>query len=364
MMNSLRRRSNAQQPQRSSWQGLDEGSLHSTSEGSYYGGLDESHTSIDSRFASLRKERLHFPVFSQRTWLVLGLILIVAPWMLHSSWSNKLKSLQKNIASTQQSQQRLVMDLQKAKRDLQKLTMEQSNRETINNELLSNLHAKGDTVDTQSLAYFERKELEDKYLLRIEELESALTKKLASMAIRKHGNGPYHVVVNLKEEPAPGVGKSFMIETVPNTAMPLSVGHFLGLVEHQFYDNLTLLHRFEGANMIQTADIITDTKRVDQLEWKADPHLKHLAFAEQNDDYRIRKYSVAFEGKPGGPHFYVFMDKKYNVADPLGEAVFGNVIQGQKVLDAMVNSQQQHHDQGNKFDMFTIESVRILPQKD
>ncbi|GKY91391.1 hypothetical protein MPSEU_000111400 [Mayamaea pseudoterrestris] len=347
-MTSLRRRNNAQHGQ--AWLGLDESSVHSSGSSSYYDCLQDGkgkHRTSKATWGNLR-----LPAFSHRTRLVLGVILTILPWMYHSSLANQLKKLQKKVAGTQQSQRRLASDLLKAKKELQVVSSEQSQLEARNNELLEHLHA--DAVETESAAYLENKIMEDKYLLRISEIETALTKKAASISTSKHGNGPYHVAVTLTEEPVPGVGKSFMVETLPN--MPLSTGHFLQLVDRKYYDGQMLLHQQHGANVVSS--FIENA----EATFFADPELKHLPFVEHNDaQHRIQKYSVLFQGKPGGPNFYVFMDSKYTPMDQLDETCFGKVIQGQGVLDAMVAPKS---DGERKLDKFAIESVRVLAQHD
>ena len=284
------------------------------------------------------------------------MMLALAPWLYHSSAAHKLKTLQADLASTRQAQQRLLMDLQKTKKDYAKMSKEQKQQEAINNELLAQLHAKGaqelaEDAAGSSAAYLEAHEMEQKYLGRIQELESALSKKSAGMAIVKYGNGPYHVVVTLAQEPAPGVGKSFMLETVPITAMPLSIGHFLRLVEHQFYDHLALLHRHDGTNVIQSTEHVVDTKHSTKLD---DNELHRLAFSERNNAHPLKQYSVAFEGM--GPNFVIVMDKK-SKSDMLTDvSAFATVIQGQAVLQAMIETKPD-----KPSDMFTIESMRILP---
>jgi cyclophilin family peptidyl-prolyl cis-trans isomerase len=247
--------------------------------------------------------------------------------------------------------------MKRVKEDFEKVSMELSTQEDINHELLSKVHDLGDNFDMDSNVYQQHRELEEKYLKRIEELETGLAKKLSGMATIKYGNGPYHVVVHLSNEPLPGVGTSFMIETAPASIMPLSVGHFLRLVERELWNGLILLHRFEGSNVVHTAEISGDTMKLSPYNFDEDPQLR-LPFIEKNDEYPLVKYSVGFEGNPGGPNFFILMDDFSTQHTVFGNTPFGKVIHGEKVLDAIVNMR------GQSPDMFRIDSIFVLPTEE
>lgn len=69
--------------------------------------------------------------------------------------------------------------------------------------------------------------------------------------------------------------------------------------------------------------------------------------------------TVSFGGRPGGPNFYINLSDSINQDEvDLGESCFGKVVQGQSVLDAVMDKRRK------TLQMIGIQSMTILPNEE
>jgi hypothetical protein len=288
--------------------------------------------------------------------LALGFLLIVAPWIHHSSLQWRLSSLGSEVTDMQTGRKKLLSDLKRATESLRKAKGEISKMETENSGLVGDLSAHGDFADVESNVYAESEELEEKFIERIEQLESAVQKRSARSVLAKYGIGPFYIKVTLTDDAGSGKGNAFVVETAPLQLMPHAIDHFLQMVEHKLWNGLTMVHRYTGSDVIHSSPLVADTGQVDEKRFKK-ANLTHMSFSEHSTEYPMEKYSVVFEGHPGGPGFYIKMDSKATALDvDTSESCFGKVVEGRGVLDHMMKKRQS-----KSLLMLGIESVTLLP---
>lgn len=289
--------------------------------------------------------------------LILGLLLIVAPWCHHTRLQWQITTLSSDVTDLQQGRKKLISDLRKATETLRKMKEERKKLETENAGLVTDLSAHGGNIDVESNVYAESEVLEESYVQRIDKLELAIQKKSARNVLSKYGTGPFYIKVTLKDDAGSGKGNTFVIETAPLNLMPHAIDHFLQMIEQKMWDGLTMVHRYIGSHVIHSSSLVTETGEQDDIRFKK-ANLTHLAFAEHSPEYPIEMYSVAFEGRPGGPGFYVNMDSKFTTQEvDASESCFGKVVEGRGILD---NIMKQHRKANNVF-MLGIDSVTMLP---
>jgi hypothetical protein len=120
-----------------------------------------------------------------RFWVVLSCMFILIPWApYHLSYLPHLNYVRSDIAQMQIDQKRLLLDLQKTTKKVQKLNVESSKLEEENNALLFDLRDHGDNVDTESNKYREGEEMEEKLLKTIDSLQAAIQAK-SELAVKK-----------------------------------------------------------------------------------------------------------------------------------------------------------------------------------
>jgi hypothetical protein len=128
------------------------------------------------------------------------------------------------------------------------------------------------------------------------------------------------------------------------------------MVELKLWDGLTMVHRYIGSDVIHSSPLVTETGQVDEKRFQK-AQLTHMSFTEHSLEYPMEKYSVVFEGRPGGPGFYIKMDSKVTALDvDTNESCFGKVVEGRGVLDHMMKQRQNKN-----LLMLGIESVTLLP---
>jgi hypothetical protein len=290
--------------------------------------------------------------------LAVGFLLIITPWFQHSSLQWRLSSLGSEVTDMQMGRKKLISDLKRATESLRKTKDEIRKMETDNAGLVADLSAHGDNADVESNVYAESEELEEKFIKRIDELESAVQKRSARSVLSKYGIGPFYIKVTLKDDAGSGKGNAFVVETAPLNLMPHAIDHFLQMVEHKLWDGLTMVHRYIGSDVIHSSPLVTDTGQVDEKRFQK-ANLTHMSFTEHSTDYPMEKYSVVFEGRPGGPGFYIKMDSTVTALDvDTSESCFGKVVEGRGVLDHMM---KHRHGFNKNLLMLGIESVTLLP---
>jgi hypothetical protein len=124
-------------------------------------------------------------VSDDRLWVVLSCVFILIPWApYHLNYLPHLNYVRNDIAQMQTDQKRLLLDLQKTTKKVQKLNVESSTLEEENNALLFDLRDHGDNVDTETNKYREGEEMEEKLLKTIDSLQAAIQAKSA-LAVKK-----------------------------------------------------------------------------------------------------------------------------------------------------------------------------------
>jgi cyclophilin family peptidyl-prolyl cis-trans isomerase len=126
------------------------------------------------------------------------------------------------------------------------------------------------------------------------------------------------------------------VELYPDKA-PLSVQNFLSYVDEKFYDG-TIFHRVIKGFMIQAGGLSANL-----IEKPGKPPIKN----EADNGLKNKRGTIAMGRTPdihsGTCHFYInhadnsFLDHRNNTPEGFGYAVFGKVIKGMDVVDAIAN---------------------------
>jgi len=321
---------------------------------------------------------------------LLGLVLMVAPWFYHSSLNWTILSLREDILVMQDKQDGLLRDIRTWTGQLDDLKRQSKPLEDGNDALLQKLRAVGDTVDTDSNQYRQAEQQENAYLDRIEQLEETIQRRSVRDVTLRYGEGPYRINVTLTEGMASQQGNGgapdnhrwFVIETAPTSLMPHAVDLFTRMaVDYKLYDGLTLLVPHHGSDNAESSLLHTVALSATTYEY-LDKHFEasvpnlvpKLAFAEHSDRYPIEKYSVAFAGRPGGPHFYInLLDDDDESARSkqldMGEACFGKVVEGRHVFDWIIDlhkkaGQNKDDFQPRRLLMYGIETMKLIPNEE
>jgi cyclophilin family peptidyl-prolyl cis-trans isomerase len=268
-----------------------------------------------------------------------GIVLVLAPWLYHSSLHKRMADLRYGIELSQKEQIKMATDLQKSTDALRQLKMENNEMEAENKALVQELANQGDYVNIEDHFYANAVALEEAYVKRIDELKAAIRKRSERNVKEKYGMGPFRIRVTLKEDLGAN-GKVFVIQTSRLDVMPHSIDHFIQMVEQKLWDGLTLFHRNTGSHLIHALPLLEDGK------WShkrfVDANLTKLTFAEHSELQPIEKYSVCFHGRLGGPEFYINMEHNFSSHEVDGrEACFGEVTDGRAILDYIMAEQRK-----------------------
>lgn len=143
--------------------------------------------------------------------------------------------------------------------------------------------------------------------------------------------------------------------------MPHSVNYFLQMVDTKIWDN-TVFNLGENHILYSELKGIDGIDRSDQLVDANVPN--YLSFPEFSDLYQHNKYTIGFNGRPGGPEFYINTHDNMNTHGPGGQKehalneeadpCFGAVVEGQNVIDWMRTKNQE----GHRYSV--IDSIRII----
>ena len=298
--------------------------------------------------------------------LLIGLVLMVAPWIRHSSRRWYLSQQQDALEEKLLEQKNLASRLKRQMEALTSARDEYKQLEQNNNVLLGELKAHGDHINVNSAVFQNHEEQEELYLDRITDIEDEIQRGSERKLQRQHGGtAPVHVRVTLSQDILVDdrpLGSTFIMETAPLDVMPVSIELFLRLVEEGFYDGMTLLHKNgEGSTLLHSVPMNSVTGQfikkplINKTVLTEEKYERELSFAERSDDYPVLKYSVLFSDK--GPHFYINMGYGHRSSGQNSamarESCFARVVEGKEILDAMMN---QH---AAKLDMFGIENIRI-----
>jgi cyclophilin family peptidyl-prolyl cis-trans isomerase len=156
-----------------------------------------------------------------------------------------------------------------------------------------------------------------------------ITSFIFSVLAEEDRKAPYHPQVSIMTSKG-----EIVVELKPEKA-PKTVENFLGYVESGFYEN-TIFHRVIKEFMIQGGGFTTD-----MLKKKARPPIQN----EADNRASNRKYTIAMARTPD-PHsasaqFFIkcknndFLDFKNKSPQGWGYCVFGRVIKGMAVVDAI-----------------------------
>ena len=309
------------------------------------------------------EELLHFdpsvPVARRRTTsrsfevlTAIGVILALVPWINEFRLQRQAASMKNNLLSMIAEQEKMIQSME-ATMDTVRANKEEARKlEESNKALVQELAKYGDTMDWESNFYAEAEEMEDKYLTRIDELESAIRKYSERTVRRKYnGVGPFRIRVTLAETKG-----SFVIQTARLDFMPHSIHHFLKMVELKLWDGLSLYHKNEVSSVIHAFPMEAQTGQRHDERFRA-ANVTKLVFAEHHELQPIgEKYAVAFHGRPGGPDFYINMEDGFRTHEvDERESCFGKVTEGRHVLDAIMAE-----DKAGRAFLSTIESMRLI----
>ena len=159
-----------------------------------------------------------------------------------------------------------------------------------------------------------------------------------------------------------GQRKFFTIQTAPTEFAPHAIKTFLDMVEHKVWDGTVFYHQVNHVTVASPIDLSGKRK---------DPEVaKKTLFTEHNSEYPHKKFTVGFQGHPGGPEFYINMENNEKIHGPGGQSYhdvtddgdtcFAEVIHGEDVVEqfAMLNKKVEMTKAGMLFSL--IEKVTIL----
>lgn len=174
----------------------------------------------------------------------------------------------------------------------------------------------------------------------------------------KYGPGPYEIEVAVL---LGGKRKFFTIETAPNDLMPHAVHAFVNMVENKIWDDTMFIHKVDHVVLAAPINSSGTSKK---------PKLtKKLLFPEYSDEFPHSKYTIGFQGRPGGPEIYINLDDNRDYHGPGGQLqhdlveeadpCFGTITHGRDVLEEFqqLNARAQEED-----DVYysKIESMRLV----
>jgi hypothetical protein len=331
--------------------------------------------------------------WKQRVLLVIGLVCLFAPWMRHSRVQWQVQQLKDELIELQNDQIRLQSRLRTQNDAYTTITNDITKYQNKNQDLLQQLRDHGDHYhDFDAQHYTEHIQLEDAYMKRIESLEKEVQRTSdRQLVARGYGTAfrrsdAIRVEIILNHDVST-FGNKLIMELGPMNFLSHAIELFLMLVEHKhYYDHLMLMHRTVGSSIISTVPMDSDTLQIVSNNIIRDSHtvisssnndkqtpivssrentfmMNQLALLEHTEDYPVQKYSVLFADK--GPHFYIQMEdptKQSNNNQAANnmkkqETCFGKIVEGQGILDYMV----QHSDKKFRgWSMVGIETIKVM----
>jgi hypothetical protein len=333
--------------------------------------------------------------------LAIVVLLMVVPWIHHSSLSHATKVLSRKIEGFQRQQTSLTETLDIELLQYQTLLSSSSKIDDHNSGLFKNMFTtkQGTNVEDDNYRYGranvdrilengdasvgidrildyiidENNQFnEDTYQQRIENMQQEVKGMARNNLSRKYGNQSIEclrVIVTLQEDILHGTvlkelqktikGDQFTIEMGPASIFAHAVDHFLRLaIDEQYYDGLSLMVQ-EGYKGIKT--IPRNHKTGSILDENVSSSQQSLLFTEYHELHEKKKYSVCFTSD-GGPHFYINMDLPNE--NHVSDTCFGRIRDGRAPVEFMFREQFQQRrikdsSESKKLYMIGIKSVLI-----
>jgi hypothetical protein len=250
-----------------------------------------------------------------------GVFLLAAPWIRHSTMLWKVQTLQQELSMLQKDQRRLQSRLGMQTDTLKRVKLDVDTHQTKNGVLLGELKQHGDTFeDFDSKQYAEAEAVENEYFKRVETLESEI-RRGAERKLVQNGYGALgssdqqnaiRVEITLNQDVST-FGNKLIMELGPIRYLGHAIELFLMLVEQKhFYDHLTLMHRSAGSSVINTVPMDSETMQIVSSNFVRGGHpvigtpdasqpvdlkredefmLQQLTLLEQAENYPVQKYS-------------------------------------------------------------------------
>ena len=208
-----------------------------------------------------------------------------------------------------------------------------------------------------------KRSLQDKVQL----LKDQVQEQSKKTVLEKYGPGPYRVKFtvnvlynsqgngfgsgdaqhksNFSQNRGIRIKKEFIVELAPLNVMPHAIHLFLELMERQLWQDTVFLHTDQSEHVMPAAPVHYSTHnllqdRLNALEFTS------LAFPEYSKEYPHNKYTLGFANK--GPTFYInTMDNRkhhgpggqdHHLMPEDADPCFGIVIQGQDVIDTLIDT--------------------------
>jgi cyclophilin family peptidyl-prolyl cis-trans isomerase len=160
---------------------------------------------------------------------------------------------------------------------------------------------------------------------------------------------------------------SFVVEMASLESMPHSVNHFLHMIDHKLWDDTIFMQHV--SHVIQTSP--KDYKTYESVEGRFyEAGLTHLSFQEYSREYPHDEYTLGFEGRPGGPQFYINMENNQRIHGPggqmhhdlheEGEPCFGKIVSGKRVVDRMAQKNNEADMAASAPRVVRIVSARLM----
>lgn len=242
-------------------------------------GLSPVSSYTPRRFAKIERS----PAMDKLLFIV-GVVLLVLPWVFHSNQDYQMRLLESDIEALQQERRRLKDQVTTYSTTIAGVRQQADVVERQSSLMLEQIHASGDTIDLGLDKYHDAETVEDAMFGRLDDMEQALQHRAKRNLREQYGDGPYQVKVTLTD------GQWFVVETAPREAMPHAIELFLRLVELHAYDGLSL-SRSKSSSILHTAEI-SARKQVYLQEHFAQFNIPtKMAFAERSEDYVMEKYS-------------------------------------------------------------------------
>lgn len=333
----------------------------------------------------------------QKLALLVGLVMIVAPWMHHSGFNYDVGILEDLVtelnlerAKSTQLLEKEIHAFKTINNQIQKLDEENSAMHSLIKQQgggYSKLHTVLSDNEQASYVYGKEQEHdEDAYLMRIESLEQDIKYASRRSIERRYRSidKTMQVQVQLKEDILRNSivrdinpqlsGDTFVIEMGSVDTYGHAINVFLYLADYEhYYDDLKFVHRTAEDTIIHTMPRHHSKGRslidaLDPNKTHTETSLRQVILSEQPSGRRVKgqsstidKFSVCFMDK--GPQFYIKMSTEANLDEVRRkETCFGKVTEGRAILEYIVrnHTRASKHNMEPKFSTFGIKSVRTV----
>ncbi len=307
---------------------------------------------------------------------------MIMPWLSPHHIKEDIQNYQTDIRVLQEKQQELVKQLDTMTLSIQDYNSKIHSLNKENGEKFQDLRQNAGMFTQLSLdtkEYTEAEKVEEGLVRRLDDLEKHIQRTSAKLTIQKFGTQPHRVKVNVAD--LRGVTSSFTIELAKITEMPHAVYHFLQMVDQDLWNGLAMMLNggtsSENFNHWMATPMKMDLRH-GQHSWEGArfqaANLTHMAFTEHSMNYPppgMFQYSVAFSGHPGGPSFYIRLDRdsaEEHITDIHRQSsTFGIVVEGIEVLTRYMSKVERHDPLGSgesgsssHMEMLTIQSMELV----